>query len=340
MNDWIPLLQASRHWLILLCVNQAFFIFLAWLAYPHLFKKIVILMIIFSIASIFIGLYVARGRKQKVEKALDDFIREPSNNYESQLIDQIGRIYEGHVKEVASELRNLHDDVEESKLQTKNYETFIESWIHEIKTPISLLTLILENRKDEMSELVYQRVEHVRMNIDENVEKILFYARLQTPHKDYRFNEMTMSEMLEEALFEFQPLLYEKNIQLTFQNKDFSVVTDEKAFQFILRQVFSNAVKYMNEKVSGTIWLRTGFDHVKRHNYLEIADNGLGILPSDLPFIFNKGMTGNHMDRKQTTGMGLYLVKELCNELNISIAVESEYGTGFTIRFSFPFVEK
>lgn len=335
LSDCVNILKESRHWIVLLCISNAFFIFLAWVAYPEVFRNLVMMMIVFSLASLYVGILLERKKRQNHEGIFHDFLREPSLHNEKVLNEQVGQSHKLMVGDLANKLRKLNDELEESKLQTINYETFIESWIHEIKMPISLLTLVTENRKEEMSELVYQRVEHARIAINENVERILFYARLQAAHLDYRFNRISLGDVIEETLFELRPLLEEKEVQVVVQAEDIPVVTDEKVLQFIVGQVLVNAIKYANEQGERRIWIKTSFDKVNNQYYLEIADNGIGVLKSDLPFIFDKGMTGDHPNRKQCTGIGLYLVKKLCDELQIEIDVESEYGKGFMIRFLF-----
>lgn len=64
--------------------------------------------------------------------------------------------------------------------------------------------------------------------------------------------------------------------------------------------------------------------------------NGVGVLDSNLPFIFDKGFTGDYNNQKQSTGMGLFLVKKLCDDLQVEIGVESEFKGGFMIQLLFP----
>ncbi|MDI2589162.1 ATP-binding protein [Psychrobacillus sp. NEAU-3TGS] len=101
-----------------------------------------------------------------------------------------------------------------------------------------------------------------------------------------------------------------------------------------------NADKYSKEKKASFISLKTGFDSVKNRYFLRITDNGIGVLNSDLPFIFDKGFTGDHPYRKQSTGIGVYLVRKLCDELQIEIEVESKYGKEFVIQFLFTKIEE
>ena len=175
---------------IILCISDAFFIFMAWVAYPETFRLLVVMMIIFSITSIVLGVLLIAKKRRKVENIFFDFVQEPTLENEDQLIELIGKSHKTKVNYLANKLRNFYDEIEEIKLQTVDYEEFIESWVHEIKAPISLITLVLENRKNEMSELVYKRLEYARINISEDVEQILFYARLQASHVDYRLERI------------------------------------------------------------------------------------------------------------------------------------------------------
>ena len=337
-RDWLNVLNESRPWILLLCISDIFFIFLAWLAYPETFGLLVGIMVIFSVISVVIGMLFVWKNKQKQRKIFYDFLREPSPEHECRLIEFIGDLHKEEVNYLANKLRIQNDQLDDAKLQSINYEDFIESWVHEIKTPISLATFVLENRKEEMSKLVYQRLEHARINISDDVEQILFYARLQASHVDYSLERVLLDLCCEDVRLELQALFEEKEVKVISQIEDVPIVSDEKTLQFIFTQILVNAVKYSNEEIESFIWLKTGFDSVENRYYLKISDNGIGVLNSDLPFIFDKGFTGDNSNRSQSTGIGLYLVKKLCDELQIEIEVESEYGKGFAIQLLFPII--
>lgn len=339
LSDFLRILKESRPWIFLLCISSAFYIFLAWLAYPEAFKLLVGIMIIFSLISIIIGLLQVWRKQEKQDKAFYDFLREPSLEYENRLIKSVGELHKEKINYLAKNLRNLIDQLDEARLQAIDYEEFIEGWVHEIKTPISLAALVLENRKEEMSDLVYQRLEHAKISISDDVEQILFYARLQAAHVDYGLERIVLSSSCEDVLLELQPLLDEKQIKVISHMEDVPIVSDRKALNFIFTQILVNAVKYSNEKNDSFVWLKTGFDSRINRYFLRISDNGIGVLNSDLPFIFDKGFTGGNSKLKKSTGIGLYLVKKLCDELQIEIEVESEYGKGFVIQLLFPIVE-
>lgn len=339
LRTFLNIIKEYRPWILLLCISNVFFILLAWLAYPETFRLLAGSMIIFSIICIVFGVILVSKRQEKQDKSFYNFLREPSKKHEAELIEAIGKLHKEKVKYLADRLRSLNDQFDEAKLQALDYEEFIEGWVHEIKTPISLAALVLENRKEEMSQLAYQRLEHARINISDNVEQILFYARLKVAHVDYRVERISLITCCEDVQLELQSLLDEKEVKVVYRMKDIPIVSDKRSLQFILMQIFVNAVKYSNEKIDSFIFLETGLNTIENRYYLKISDNGLGVLSADLPFIFDKGFTGDNTNRSKSSGIGLYLVKKLCDQLQIEIEVEAEYGKGFAIQLLFPIVD-
>lgn len=329
--------QRSRKWILLLCVNSGFFIFLAWIAYPETFKLLVGVMLVFTFISIGVGLFVSWRQQQKQADRMMKWLQEPSIENEQALIRSDGNL-EWYT--IGNELRELQDALEEARQRSVDYETFIESWVHEIKTPLSLIHFVLQNRKDEMSPLVYQRLDHAKVSIHDHVERILFYAKLQATHVDYSLKRLSMEESIEDVLLDLESLLAEKRVRVQAAIEDIPVVCDERALQFILTQLLVNAVKYRNEQVNSEIRLETGFNSDLQRYYLKVADNGVGVLQSDLPFIFDKGFSGDLNNQKQSTGMGLYLVKKLCEDLRIDVQVDLQHGKGFKIQLLFPNVNR
>ena len=110
-----------------------------------------------------------------------------------------------------------------------------------------------------------------------------------------------------------------------------TVYSDEKWVRFILNQLIANAVKYRMEQPVLRISTHKRQDQV----VLVVEDNGIGIAASDLPRIFEKGFTGqNGRMVQQSTGIGLYLCKRLCEKLGIGIMAESsEHGTAISLSF-------
>lgn len=339
IKDLLNLVKTTLPLIVFTCISNLFFIFLAWVAYPETFKLLVGVMIIFSISSIAFSLFFIWKKENKKDKAFYAFLKDPTEIRESRLIEIMGEMQREKISYLANIIRKLDGKLDDTKLQIVQYEEFIESWVHEIKTPISLATLVLENRKEEMSPLVYKRLEHARISINDSVERILFYARLQAAHVDYRLERILLNLCCEDVLLELAALLDENEVKLILDTQNIPIVSDKKAFEFILKQILINSVKYSNKKSNKFIQLKTGLDSITNQYFLEILDNGIGVLSSDLPFIFDKGFTGDNPNFTKSTGMGLYLVKKICDELQIKIKIWSQQDNGLKITLYFPVVE-
>ena len=205
-------------------------------------------------------------------------------------------------------------------MELSEYREYIEAWVHEIKTPLSLLTLVCNNHRDEISPYVYARMNYIQHQLNEDVERILYYARLQAEHSDIKFTHFRLDECVGEALSEYRPFINEKKILLTEELFSFEIASDRKIVLFILSQLFSNAVKY-SDSITGriSIAMRQTDDKI----YLAIHNNGKGVPTEDAPFVFDKGFTGNYPNRQKATGMGLYLVRKYAEKLCIEVHLTS-----------------
>ena len=215
-------------------------------------------------------------------------------------------------------------EVERERLEYKEY---IEQWIHEIKTPITAMKLLCENhRTDWTKELLLELEKTNRFT-----EQALYYARSEHTEKDYSVREMALSQVVHQAIADNKYLLLQGGMRLEVEEMQDTVYSDEKGVRFILNQLIANAVKYRTEQPVLRISTHKRQDQV----VLVVEDNGIGIAASDLPRIFEKGFTGqNGRMVQQSTGIGLYLCKRLCEKLGIGIAAESsEQGTAISLAF-------
>lgn len=333
------LVRDSAPWLWLLLLNNAFFIFLAWLAAPQSFWTLVGIMIVFSLGCAVIGLWITDRKRRRQKAAFRVFLSEPNINHEADLIRACAPSLKKPLQELGIALREQANLLAEYEGQATEFEEFIEAWVHEIKTPLSLATLLLVNRKEEMSDSVYIRFEHVRREISEEVDRILYYARLQSTHIDYRYERISLSVCCSEVLTDLESLFEEHNAIVSQELGEIEVVSDSKTLQFIVSQIILNSIKYANAGSRPVVQLRAGVRAAPSQYYLEISDHGIGVPAADLPFIFDKGFTGNHPQHRKATGMGLYLVKKFCDDLQIEIEVDSRVGEGLTIFLYFPIVK-
>ncbi len=220
----------------------------------------------------------------------------------------------------------MNDKISQLEHKYQEYEEYIESFVHEIKTPIAALSLYSDNKKDsELKEEVKK--------MDNLVEQVLYYARSENTEKDYFVKKIKLSEIIHQVLMQNKSHLLKNKIRVETKNLDLFVATDEKWVIFIINQIINNSCKYMNKKdkkikINGRV--------EKNLSLLEITDNGCGIKESDLPRVFEKGFTGSNRKKEHSTGMGLFLCKKLCNKLNLNISLESKEQEYTKVIITFP----
>lgn len=223
--------------------------------------------------------------------------------------------------------KSMLEKISEIHSERKEYKEYIEQWIHEVKTPITAMKLLLENNPSSFSRDVLAELEH----INQYTEQALYYARSEHTEKDYSVREIPLCDMVHCAIADNKYLLRQSNMTITIDHMENRVYTDEKWVRFILNQIIGNAVKYRTEHPI----LHFSAAKTKGRVILSIRDNGIGIPKSDLPRIFEKGFTGqNGRIGKNSTGIGLYLCRRLCHKLGIGIAACSD-NRGTTISLSF-----
>jgi signal transduction histidine kinase len=337
MKEIKKLIVGNMPWVILLASADIVFIFLLWLTSPAAFGSLTAIIVIFTVIQIVLGLWLDKRKQKKQFELAQSFLTAgrdvpmefPKFEAESAWLSL--------VRQTASELARQSEAMNAMQMDRQSYQEFIEAWAHEIKTPLSLAMLVLNNNADEMSPHVYKRMEHVRYSIGEYVERILYFARLGAPHVDYRFEEIDLKSCVEESLDNFKMLLEDRNINLQIDIPKLAVASDRRTLIFVLTQLLGNAFKYADAQ-NGDVRVMAWQDEAKDNIQLAIRNNGKGVAPEDAPFIFDKGFTGNCPERKSATGIGLYLVKQYAKALSFEAELEegSYAGKEFGIRLSFP----
>lgn len=330
------------YWFIILAVYDVMFAIFLWLADADDFFRLLCAIILGSLGlycvSIF-SLYKAEDRK---EKAIYEFLENPDLIHEEKTVKLVTGRERNQFHFIGKQLRERDQKIREQNLSIQEYEEYIEIWAHEIKTPLALMTFVLDNRKEEVSPIVYHRLEYARNQMQEDIDRMLYYARLKSAHVDYLFERISLQECCHDVLNEYGILLQERKFRVIDEVQDMQVISDKKGLIFLISQVISNSIKYAKaEEINPFIFIFTDIDRESGDCILGIRDNGIGIKPYDFPFLFNKGFTGDIGEqRKKATGMGLYLAKQVANALKIKIEVMEEYKEGFEIRFQFPSVNK
>ena len=326
----------------MLITTNLLFSFLAWLAYPETFQVLVGLMIVYTLAMLSLSVFFIIKRQKIIEAAFQDFLLEPSEANEEILCQVSPKTQWSYIRRAGSAIRTYQSALNDQVIELNDYESYIEGWVHEIKKPLSLMTLVLDNRSDEMSPLVRQRMFHVRNQTLGDVEQILFFARLGATHKDYIFESLSLLAFCKETIETHQTLLNETAFQIRFIGEEMEILSDRKGLTFILEQIIFNSTKYVAQNQENRILkFEAVYDEVSDQTILHISDNGPGISEEDLPFIFDKGFTGGRgAYTREATGMGLFLVRKMVYDLAIQLDAKSELDSGLTISLIFPHVKQ
>ena len=222
-----------------------------------------------------------------------------------------------------------NDKIAEMQKQSRDYRDFLDTWVHEIKTPITSARLIIENEKNPTT----LKIEDELRKIDNFVELVLYYARSSDVEKDFKVENTTLKALVSTALKTYSKPIIQAGGRIHMEGMDIPVCADSKSCSFIIGQVISNAIKYRQEEFR----LEFRSQVQKNRIALLIHDNGIGISRADLSRVFDKGFTGENGRRfPKSTGIGLYLCKKLCDRMNIAISISSEKGQGTTVALYFP----
>ncbi len=224
----------------------------------------------------------------------------------------------------------MNDAVSEARRDMAEYRDYIETWIHEVKTPIASVRLALENHPGPLA----RRLESDLFQIECYVEQALFYARSGAVERDYLVRAMSLRDAAAGAVKKYAQPLIEAGFSVELEGLTATVYSDAKWVDFILGQLVSNAVKYRGAAPRLTFTQREEEAAV----LLTIADSGMGIPSADLSRIFDKGFTGANGRALSTrsTGLGLYLCRRLCARLGLGIAASSRPGEGTAVTLLFP----
>ena len=333
-NIWVRCWD-YRIWFGLLLISDAVFGLFLWLAEIRAFRELAGTFFLFSVL-LFMAAVIWTCRRDRLrEELVAEYLNSLDTELEARTFRCLPAGERQEIRLAAELLREKEMRVREQAEHLEGYEAFIESWAQEIKTPLALLTLLLDNRKAEIEPDIHKRLEYARNQMQGYVDRILIYARLKAVHKDYLLEEASVAECVGEVLSEYEMLLHEAGIRVTVDVDDAVAYTDRKSFCFILSQIVSNAIKYTRMDVTcPELAITVQRSAADKKILLILEDNGTGIRDGDLPFIFDRGFSGDAGgQRKKSSGMGLYLAGQLADELKIGLDVESSYkkGTRFTL---------
>lgn len=281
------------------------------------------------------GVYDYLCYKRKCLKLADITADEGERDYHLPRADDLPEIlYQKVISCEEKEKRHLITEYDKKQKDMADYYTM---WIHQIKTPIAAMRLLLEDQEKEGQGLSGQQAQEELFKIEQYAEMALHYARLESLSSDLLLKKQNVYEIIKQAVKKYAVLFIGSSLSFSMEEFSCQAVSDEKWLSFVIEQILSNALKY-TKKGGISIY---GSDHTGKRQekevfYVVIEDTGIGIRQEDIPRIFERGFTGlNGRLDKKSTGIGLYLCKQIFDRLSHTIKVESQAGKGTKIILGF-----
>ena len=318
-------LVERRSWILFFCFLQVLILLIGYLDSSLAFRSVLYIVFVFFVVFI-LFLVIRYNREAAFYKNIEEW--DPAVGIES--LQESKTPFE---KTVESALNHHHHFY---KKEIIRYTTSVEqekddllSWIHEVKTPLTTMKLMIERVEDHtLKEQLMSEWLRIHLLLDLQ----LHGRRIPFMENDLYIEKVNLKGLLIQEIQSLKSWCFQKGIGFDMSLEVSEVVSDGKWLQFMLRQLLTNAVKY-SENADIEIRSYQKADQM----VLEIKDYGRGIKEKDLPRIFEKGFTSttDHRDHA-ATGMGLYLTKNAAKPLKISIDVHSIYGEGTTFTLLFP----
>ncbi|MFL0196919.1 sensor histidine kinase [Clostridium sp. WILCCON 0269] len=239
---------------------------------------------------------------------------------------------------------NYTNQISAIRAENTNNKYFLSQWIHNIKTPASIIDLIIENA---INEIGFNKINTLNFFLDireenskvkNSLDQILNISRLNNFSKDYEPQTVDLISLLKEIINSKKSLFIYNNVfpKIEFQWEEALIITDKKWNKFMLEQILVNAIKYShNSKEQKYVHFKISMSNKK--TILTIRDEGIGIPSYDLKRVFEPFFTGENGRKIQnSTGIGLYICKVIAKKLNHNVVIESEINKGTTVSIIYP----
>ncbi|MCH1723124.1 sensor histidine kinase [Lactococcus formosensis] len=214
------------------------------------------------------------------------------------------------------ELWDLEENLRAKEKHIKETEDIIKVWSHQMKIPLAAIDLMAQTEINPIE------LKNQTFALDNYLKMLLEYQRISNISTDFHFEKFSVAQLLRELLKKYSSFFIQKNLSVTISG-DWEIITDRKWFSLAIEQLLNNAIKYTDE---GSLTISIEEDKIV------LSDTGIGILPEDLPRIFEHGFTGyNGRGHYKASGLGLYLTKLILDRLDFSIKISSELGVGTSV---------
>lgn len=229
------------------------------------------------------------------------------------------------------------DKLSKYEEERKQYIYFVNQWVHQMKTPVSVINLILQDQKNEEYREVFDSIAEENERISQGLEMMLYNARLNEFNLDFNVESIDILSVVRKVINHNKKSLIRQFIfPKIIGNEDVFVETDKKWIFFVINQIFINALKYSKDVRKEKKSIIFEIKQEQSKTILSIKDEGIGIPKEDIGRVFNAFFTGkNGRKTAESTGMGMYLSKRICEELGHDLLVESQEGVGATFSIVF-----
>ncbi|AIQ48908.1 membrane protein [Paenibacillus sp. FSL R7-0273] len=282
----------------------------------------------FFLACYLVHQYVTRRRFYlRLSRPLDSLDEAYQKIEEAPVSKALEELLHSHYRHTMQQLTTM-------KKQQEQHLSFIDQWVHQMKTPLSVIELTVQNMDEPEFASIREELERMRSGL----HTVLYMARLRAFEKDFNIRQVVLPQLIHEVLHEHKRQFIRNRIYPAVEaaDPDISVQTDEKWLFFMLSQLINNAIKYTAAKASGDKKIKVSCYMRNNEAVIEVRDEGIGIQASDLKRVFDPFFTGeNGRGLRESTGMGLYLTKESADRLGHAIELESEAGKGTAVRLIF-----
>ena len=237
--------------------------------------------------------------------------------------------------------RRLKESTEEKNLIEKENKELISNISHDLKTPITAVKGYVEGIMDGVADTPEKMDRYVRTiynktnEMDHLINELTFYSKIDTNRIPYTFSKLNVEDYFADCAEEVGLELETRGIELVYANyveKDVMVIADGEQIRRVIHNIISNAIKYM-DKPKGIIQIR--IKDVGDFIQIEIEDNGKGIGPKDLPYIFDRFYRTDvsRNSSKGGSGIGLSIVKKILEDHGGKVWATSRLGIGTIMYF-------
>ena len=300
---------------------------------------IINLSIIFIFAIIIIIVFVLYNKRQKNKiKEITNYIEQINNkNYALDIQDN----NEDELSVLKNELYKitvmLKEQAENSAKDKINLKNSLEDISHQLKTPLTSITIMLDNILDSPDMDLQTRNEFIKdiyreiANIKFLVQNLLILSKFDANTITFNENEEKLEDIIEEAKQNVASICDLKNIQIILEGKEDAKTTCDLKWQV---EALTNILKNCAEHSNNNTKINVLYSENNMYSEIVIKDEGSGIDQKDLKHIFERFYKGKNSD-KDSIGIGLSLAKTIIEKDNGFITVDSELGKGTTFNIKY-----